>query len=85
MMYNEEELNEMKEEIQKYSEFKNQWVKEHIDYRTMLMTIEQYKLDDQGCDTFEEYVFEYGFFNNMVYPCFNEWFNNEYKEEKEGK
>ena len=65
---------------QLYDKFRMQWIAEHVSIYQLFNHIESYKKDDEGCSSFEEYLNEYGF-DGSLYPCFNEWFNNEVLEQ----
>ena len=89
-----EEESQLKQEMKKmgmdiqqdlkemaYEKYKEEWIKDHISDVEMTATEAAYENDEEAKDmTFEEYVEEYGFANGMLYACFDEFLENEYKD-----
>lgn len=63
---------------EQYEQFKDEWVKDHIDDVTMTATEAAYENAEEAADmTFEEYVEAYGYENGEIYPSFEEFYDNE--------
>lgn len=73
-----------------YEIFKYCWINQHIDNVTMTQTEALYENDESNnnlheCEdatekmSFEEYIEKYGFANGEIYPCYEEFLNNDFE------
>lgn len=74
-----------------YEIFKHCWIKQHIDDITMTQTEALYENDESNnnlheCEdttknmSFDEYVEKYGFANGEIYPCYEEFLDNNFEK-----
>lgn len=81
---------ELSNEERAYEIFKRCWINQHIDDITMTQTEALYENDESNknfheCEdtidgmSFDEYVEEYGFANGEIYPCYEEFLDNDFE------
>lgn len=82
---------ELSYEERAYEMFKHSWVLQHIDNITMTQTEALYENDEDNnnlheCEdttdgmSFDEYVEKYGFANGEIYPCYEEFLDNDFED-----
>ena len=67
-----------------YETYKYNWIKEHINPETLYNEYLQFlleKINNDSNETFENYLFNYGF-KGEIYVSYDEYINNEYNEEE---
>lgn len=79
-IYSDEELAQLRT---KYEKFKFQWMLDHGHTIDSLVSYLASSLEDSGEPLWETYRAweEYTGFDGEIWPCFNEWLDNEGKEE----
>lgn len=82
---------DLSNEERAYEIFKRCWINQHIDDITMTQTEALYENDESNKNlheyedstdgmSFDEYVEEYGFANGEIYPCYEEFLNNDFED-----
>lgn len=82
---------DLSNEERAYEIFKRCWINQHIDDITMTQTEALYENDESNknlheCEdttdgmSFDEYVEKYGFANGEIYPCYEEFLNNDFED-----
>ena len=84
VVYSQEDIaqfDETAKQLEAYKKYKEEWIKTNVSETDMIATEAAYENDEEAKDmTFEEYVEEHGFANDMIYYSFEEFLENEYKE-----
>ena len=82
---------DLSNEERAYEIFKRCWINQHIDDITMTQTEALYEYDESNknlheCEdttdgmSFDEYVEKYGFANGKIYPCYEEFLDNDFED-----